>query len=131
MSDFTAYKDEFGFDPLLPPLEERLLSLGDHSEGEVVEVDRLSTEYEELVASGHLSRYQPYISGAGTVIFTAKGARYASDKAGYDSRRRAWEEAARRAEGDARAHDWRLNVVNGVYAIVAALLGYLLAKLAS
>lgn len=129
MSDGIAYRDEYWFQPLPPALEARLLSLGEHSEGDMVEVAPLSTEYDELVASGHLTAYRQYLSNTGLVIFSAKGARYAADKAGYDCRRQAWEEAARLAQSDGRAHDWRLNAASGVFGIVAAVLGYLLGRL--
>lgn len=125
-----AYADEYGFEPLPPALAARLdFVRGLGGEGELVEVPTLNSEYDELVASGHLAMYHEYLNGTGLVSLTARGARYREDLAAYLERRAAWEAARERASRDERAHDWRLNIVNGVVAIVAAIIGYLLGRM--
>lgn len=130
MSD---YIDEYGFIPLQPRLADLLryvLSITDNGSKRSVMVEPCGTEYDELRDLGYLKSVTQYISGGALITISDKGVRYFEEEAAYRERKVAWEEQLEDERKKENAHDWRLNIVNGVYAIVGALIGYLLGWIA-
>lgn len=130
MSD---YIDEYGFTPLQPRLADLLryvLSITDNGSKRSVMVEPCGTEYDELRDLGYLKSVTQYISGGALITISDKGVRYFEEEAAYRERKAAWEEQLEDERRKEHAHDWRLNIVNGVYAIVGALIGYLLGRIA-
>lgn len=127
------YIDEYGFTPLQPRLADLLryvLSITDNGAQRSVKVEPCGTEYDELLNLGYLRSVSRYLSGGALVTVSDKGARYFEDEAAYRERKEAWEEQLEDERKKEHAHDWRLNIVNGVYTIVGALIGYLLGRIA-
>lgn len=126
------YVDEYGFAPLQPRLADslrRILSITDNGTKRSVKVEPCGTEYDELLDLGYLSSVSRYISGGALVTVSDKGVHYPEEERAYCERRRAWEKAREDETKSEHAHDWRLNTVNGVYAIVAAIIGFILGKI--
>lgn len=130
MSDFI---DEYGFTPLQPRLADLLryvLSITDNGAQRSVKVEPCGTEYDELLNLGYLRSVSRYLSGGALVTVSDKGARYFEEEAAYRERKAAWEEQLEDERKKEHTHDWHLNIVNGVYTIVGALIGYLLGWIA-
>lgn len=134
-----AYVDELGFAPLEPALHDLMIEIPFDEEGDFTVKDAYDDAgaYKMLKNLGYLETVSVDFYGNIYGGVSAKGRRYKEDFEAWKQRKRDWEEGQRAAhEAEikaARAHDWRLNVVNGVYALVAAVLGvvlgYLLGKL--
>lgn len=126
------YIDEYGFVPLQPRLADSLryvLSITDNGSARSVKVEPCGSEYDELKDLGYLTGLTRYISGGALVTVSDKGARYFEEEQAYRDRKAAWERQREEDTKKEHAHDWRLNVVNGVYAIVAAIIGFILGRI--
>lgn len=122
------YIDPYGFKPLEPALHDVLVAIefDENSSYCTFDFDNL-TAYKELEKRGYLHDVIADMSGNVCCWATTKGRRYPSDFSDFEERRKAWErdneERREREREQDRKHDWNLNTVNGVYAIVSALLG--------
>ena len=126
------YVDEYGFVPLQPRLADSLrhvLSITDNGTRRSVKIEPCGSEYDELLGLGYLSSVSRYISGGALVTVSDKGARYFEEEAAYRERKSLWEKTREDEIKKEHAHDWRLNTVNGVYAIVAAIIGFILGRI--
>lgn len=127
-----AYVDELGFAPLEPALHDLMIEIPFDDEGDFKVQDAYDDAgtYKMLKSLGYLETVSVDFSGNIYGSASTKGRRYKEDFEAWKQRKRDWEEAQRAShEAEvkaARAHDWRLNVVNGAYALVAAVLGVVL-----
>lgn len=125
------YVDEYGFTPLPDRLAQRLHDISQGNDaGSYFDLPDFDDRDDELERLGYLSNVRRYLSGNGIALLTSKGACYEDELRGYLERRGRYEEEQREEERRSRRHDWKLNVVNGVYGIagivVGAILGWLL-----
>ena len=128
----SEYVDEYGFVPLQPRLADSLRhisSVTDNGVRRSVKIEPCGTEYDELLDLGYLSSVTRYISGGALVTMSDKGIRYFDEERAYQDRKRRWESRRKEETREEHAHDWRLNIVNGVYAIVAAIIGFILGRI--
>lgn len=128
------YVDIYGFKPLEPALHDALMKIS--KSGSLWASGYTPGDagmLKELERMGYLSNVISDFSFALRGDITEKGRRYPADYEAWDGRRNAWEaeQEEKRIEEikDAKAHDWRLNLVNGVYAVVAAVVGALIGYL--
>ncbi len=127
-----------GFEPIPERLRERLREVaGDGPAGSWVRLPGHDSRDDELEALGMLEALRRHRSGGGLARVTARGASYEADLAAWEAERderraaQAWQASAERAEAAekeerSRRHDWHLNLVNGVYTAVGAIIGAVL-----
>ncbi len=125
------YIDPYGFSPLEPALHDVLMSMEFDENGSFCTFDFNNlTVYKELEQLGFLCNVIADMSGNVCCCATTKGRRYSSDFSAWEKRLEDWErknkeQHEQEREQDKR-HNWKLNIVNGVYAIVAACIGALI-----
>lgn len=86
--------------------------LEEHEPGTMTSLRNTSSIVKELADAGYLTDFKQYLDGGCRFIVGSKCKAY-------------FEQIEREEEGEKekRRHDWKLNIVNGIYAVVGAVLG--------
>lgn len=124
------YVDTFGFVPLplyLDKMLEEIASSAD-SKGDF-STDGYPPEIQEMKELGYVSEFFQYMNHVTNGTLSAKGLHYFDEKRAWEGRVFEWQQRLDNEEKNALKHDWKLNIVNGAYALVGAALGALVAFL--
>lgn len=121
------YIDIYGFTPL-PPALRKLLEKICEQDSDVFQIEALgdTSDLKELEDLGYLHEVGMDFSCNAFGFVTSKGQRYSQEYKEWELRKQQWGDARKQEERAAKRHDWSLSIVNGVYAIVAAVIGGLL-----
>ena len=126
-TDFSPYRDEYGFMPLSPDLDrslEQIISKARDGADEfgMVAIERdggFLTDAKELERLGYVSKVNFMPDGRTVLLPMAKGYRYRLELERYEDRKRIWAEARRR---EARA-ERRWRIWTALLGLIGAVVG--------